>query len=245
MHQIKGVMAVALTLALSACNSQVSDAQKALAREMKDEKSARFRDTYTLTRTTTEGGTLRVVCGEINSKNGYGAYGGYSRFAYLAEHSRPKKVPVGARAIFAEKTHLLEEDEGAKARVELLCSRKDTKPLYSDEYDYTFDDPCGGPSGDITSMAYLKQLVVQKFGKDRTCEYEKGLKDTPNFFSMSNAERTAYRAKLDRMLEVGHFISSKIDEQKASDEKRTTEERKRLKAAEAEHQTSALGAPTE
>src|SRR5437879_361820 len=133
MHQLRHVTAIALTLVLAACNAQVGDAQKAIAREMKDEKSARFRDTFTLARATTEGGALRVVCGEVNSKNGYGAYGGYSRFAYVGEHVRPKKIPAGARPVFAEKTHLLGEDEGAKARVELLCARKDAKPLYSDE----------------------------------------------------------------------------------------------------------------
>jgi hypothetical protein len=50
-------------------------AKKAATRNLLDPESARFRDTY-ITADDNRGG----LCGEINSKNQFGAYSGYRRF---------------------------------------------------------------------------------------------------------------------------------------------------------------------
>lgn len=53
----------------------ISDAKSAAARGLKDPSSAQFRDVRR---------TRLAVCGEVNAKNGYGAYTGFKRF-YVAD----------------------------------------------------------------------------------------------------------------------------------------------------------------
>ncbi len=64
---------VLLALALAACGGPFADAKKAAASLLKDPGSAQFREVQ-------QGG--RLVCGEINGKNTYGAYSGFTRFVY-------------------------------------------------------------------------------------------------------------------------------------------------------------------
>lgn len=58
-------------LALSACTSQVDGAKDAAAAELRDPSSAQFREVEAV-----DG----AVCGEINGKNAYGGYAGFTRF---------------------------------------------------------------------------------------------------------------------------------------------------------------------
>lgn len=56
--------------------AEQSAAQSALARSLRDPASAQFRDVvgYALP----DGG--RIVCGELNARNGFGGYGGFAPF---------------------------------------------------------------------------------------------------------------------------------------------------------------------
>lgn len=70
-------------IALSACNkipgtteNTVAKGKQAAAALLKDPSSAQFRNVQVV-----EG----AVCGEINGKNGYGAYTGFSRFLVLKD----------------------------------------------------------------------------------------------------------------------------------------------------------------
>jgi len=47
---------------------------------LKDADSAKFRDVRVLAKTLKDGSVAFDVCGEVNAKNSYGAYGGYSVF---------------------------------------------------------------------------------------------------------------------------------------------------------------------
>ena len=58
---------------LAGCGGPVNDAKKAAAALLKDPSSAQFRNIM-------QG--AGAVCGEINGKNAYGAYAGYSKFVW-------------------------------------------------------------------------------------------------------------------------------------------------------------------
>lgn len=62
-----------LALSVGGCGGPVSDAKRAAAALLKDPASAQFREVR-------QGGPL--VCGEINGRNTYGAYSGFTRFVY-------------------------------------------------------------------------------------------------------------------------------------------------------------------
>lgn len=80
---------------LSACDSTEADARQAVAAQLKDPASAKFRNVVT------NGST---VCGEVNGKNSWGAYAGFTRFV-ATPHSvtmEPDRAddPEGAREYF-------------------------------------------------------------------------------------------------------------------------------------------------
>lgn len=58
----------------------VSEAEAAVRGKLKDPDSTQFRNVHGAS--PVEGGPLMAVCGEFNSKNGYGGYVGYAPFAY-------------------------------------------------------------------------------------------------------------------------------------------------------------------
>ena len=53
----------------------IAEARAAISDTLKDPESAKFRYIVTVP-------AERVVCGEVNGKNSFGAYSGYSRFYY-------------------------------------------------------------------------------------------------------------------------------------------------------------------
>lgn len=66
------VAMVGAALLISGCDAgRVSKAKKDAASQLRDPSSAQFRNVKT---------TPGYVCGEINGKNGYGAYSGFVRF---------------------------------------------------------------------------------------------------------------------------------------------------------------------
>lgn len=71
---------IAIALASAGCSVGVqNEAQEAVARDLRDPSSAQFRDVKIYP---------KYVCGEINGKNGMGAYAGFTRFWY----NREKKI---------------------------------------------------------------------------------------------------------------------------------------------------------
>ena len=64
----------ALSLCLAGCGQSADDAAlSAVAYDLKDPESAKFRELKP---------SSSFLCGEINSKNSYGAYVGFRRFIY-------------------------------------------------------------------------------------------------------------------------------------------------------------------
>lgn len=59
----------------------IADAKQTVAASLKDPESAKFRslDVYV---------DKKIVCGEINGKNGYGAYAGFSPFYYQSGYGQ-------------------------------------------------------------------------------------------------------------------------------------------------------------
>ena len=80
-------------LALSACVSDVADSKRvnltasevqqikaAESRDLKDPFTARFQNIRAADVTLADGSVVRRVCGEVNARNSYGAYTGYTWF---------------------------------------------------------------------------------------------------------------------------------------------------------------------
>lgn len=74
-------------LAMSACGGDRAiqkEAQDAVSHDLRDPSSAQFRDVKVYS---------KAVCGEINGKNGVGAYAGFARFWYERETKRYRYDP--------------------------------------------------------------------------------------------------------------------------------------------------------
>jgi hypothetical protein len=59
----------------------IGKSQKGIKTKLRDPDSAQFRDVRFYS-----GGPTPVVCGEVNSKNGFGGYGGFQRFIASGEN---------------------------------------------------------------------------------------------------------------------------------------------------------------
>lgn len=69
-------MIIGLVLFLSACSSEHRNAKKEVADQLRDPSSAQFRNLQTVRQ---QDGTV-AVCGQVNSKNAFGGYGGFQDF---------------------------------------------------------------------------------------------------------------------------------------------------------------------
>ena len=73
---------IALSSALMGCESSLeTEAKHAMADELRDPDSAQFRNVV-------DGKSINgqeTVCGEVNGKNGFGAYVGYRKFIYYSD----------------------------------------------------------------------------------------------------------------------------------------------------------------
>lgn len=65
-----------ITLAAAGCSKAVDDAKATVANQMRDPSSAQFREVREVRQ---NDGSL-AVCGEVNGKNGFGAYSGFQEF---------------------------------------------------------------------------------------------------------------------------------------------------------------------
>lgn len=69
---------ISLLLVTTACSGGLeSEARDALAANLKDAKSAEFRSLVESDRDTND---QKMICGEVNSKNSFGAYSGFVPF---------------------------------------------------------------------------------------------------------------------------------------------------------------------
>lgn len=67
---MKRILFLSLVIGLVGCGT--SETEKTVENTLKDPDSAKFRN-------------VKGVCGEVNAKNGFGAYGGYKKFINLPE----------------------------------------------------------------------------------------------------------------------------------------------------------------
>ncbi|PTX45607.1 hypothetical protein IQ03_04515 [Gemmobacter caeni] len=66
-------------------NAQVAEAQTQTAYNMKDPSSAQFRNLRGIRGKTSKGQSMSYICGEINGKNSFGGYVGFTPFIYDLE----------------------------------------------------------------------------------------------------------------------------------------------------------------
>lgn len=76
----------------------LAKAKDAVSRDMLDPEAARFRDLriYKKPPTDEDPDGMSLVCGEVNGKNAYGAYTGYSRFFWYEGGSVMRKTDFTA-----------------------------------------------------------------------------------------------------------------------------------------------------
>ncbi len=77
--------------------------QTAVARDLIDPDSARFRDPYAAKTTLTKADVTKnvtVVCGEVNAKNRMGGYVGFEPYAVIIENGKVAKKQIGAGVEF-------------------------------------------------------------------------------------------------------------------------------------------------
>ena len=80
---MRGVILVSAMALLAGCGDDAIDkGRAAAASRLKDPGSAQFRGDYIT--------SIGSVCGEINGKNGFGAYSGFER--YMSSRETLKKV---------------------------------------------------------------------------------------------------------------------------------------------------------
>lgn len=88
LHRLTGV---ALLLALGACGD-TQRGKEIVAREFRDPSSLQWRDVRMVERTGDD-----YLCGEVNGKNGFGAYVGFRKFVVHMErglaHLEPRQEP--------------------------------------------------------------------------------------------------------------------------------------------------------
>lgn len=92
----KILLALVIPLALAGCKpgdeKAISLAKSEVAANLKDPASAQFRNVKVAKKTDAEDGrVVAVVCGEINGKNGFGAYAGFHPF-FVELSMKPKGV---------------------------------------------------------------------------------------------------------------------------------------------------------
>lgn len=113
---MKKILIMALGVAtLAGCNPSpdkaIALAKGEISSDMKDPESSKFRELRFIKAGEKEDGTIEgYVCGEINSKNSYGAYAGYTPF-YIFLSMKPKGMfssgvtyTVNRKVIFSSET---------------------------------------------------------------------------------------------------------------------------------------------
>lgn len=99
---MRGVILVSALVALAGCGDDTIDkGRAAAASRLKDPGSAQFRGDYI--------NLIGSVCGEINGKNGFGAYTGFQR--YMSS----KGDKGGFTAIF--------DSDGASSLIDISCDK--------------------------------------------------------------------------------------------------------------------------
>lgn len=102
---MKRLVLGAFLLGLVSCDSTIKDAEQLAASELRDPSSAQFRNVEKIVQP--DGGT--GVCGEINGKNAYGGYAGFTRF-----------VVDGSRVLIEPSEVIITDADNLSANTEFL-----------------------------------------------------------------------------------------------------------------------------
>jgi len=88
---------IAITFLCAGCkpldNQLKRRGQNAVEASLKDPDSAKFRDVHFVTKSSGYLEKEGFVCGEVNGKNGFGAYDGYQKFAILVRAKTLYYIP--------------------------------------------------------------------------------------------------------------------------------------------------------
>lgn len=126
----KIIVAAILPVALTACKpgeeKAINLAQNAVSHDMKDPDSTKFRNVIYAKKDEKEDGSVSgVVCGEVNSKNSFGAYPGFSPFVVVVTMESKGVFSSGVNYSIPVK-HVYQDPADANGGVyrELCPSRK-------------------------------------------------------------------------------------------------------------------------
>lgn len=121
---LEGAVLLALALASStvfaqsrpATTAEIAMVRAALQDQLKDADSAKFRNV----KIATAGEHKGTICGEVNAKNSYGAYGGYS--AFMGMYVGPKDYTDAATVHHKASVIILGVDESDSSVVANVCT---------------------------------------------------------------------------------------------------------------------------
>lgn len=102
---MKRLVLGALVLWLAGCDSTIKDAEGLAASQLRDPSSAQFRNVEKVVQPDGRTG----VCGEINGKNAYGGYAGFTRF-----------VVHGTRVLIEPSEVIISDADNLSANTEFL-----------------------------------------------------------------------------------------------------------------------------
>lgn len=105
------LLAVVLLSGLTAgCKSELKDAQKLVASKLKDPGSAQFRNVRK--------GTYGRICGEVNGKNSYGGYTGFSNFSVNGSIVlMDDDLPYGEWTVYCGMAEVYKNDPEGRAKL--------------------------------------------------------------------------------------------------------------------------------
>lgn len=74
--------------------AQIQEVERAVAYKLKDPSSAQFRNIRMIERTHQDGTTTTLVCGQVNGKNSFGGYVGFTTFngTFQGREFRPNGI---------------------------------------------------------------------------------------------------------------------------------------------------------
>jgi hypothetical protein len=97
-------------------------AKNEIASDMKDPESSKFRDLHFVRAGEKQDGTVDgYVCGEINSKNSYGAYAGYTPFYIFLSMKSKGIFSSGVTYTVTRKAVFSSESEAISASFNEMC----------------------------------------------------------------------------------------------------------------------------
>lgn len=117
---------IGIALLCSGCkpldNQLKRQGQNAVKASLKDPDSAEFRGVHFVTKSSSHLEKEGFVCGEVNGKNGFGAYDGYQKFAILVKAKTLYYIPfLGIKHEELSPILLNQLDPKSRDEIQMTC----------------------------------------------------------------------------------------------------------------------------